>query len=73
VVHPISSGSSGAVGEDTSVGAEAAWEAGGGVAAGTGASTGGMGMATGVEAGPSDAVAEDASTSMGSSSSSSVM
>jgi hypothetical protein len=32
-----------------------------------------MGMATGVEAGPSDLVAEDASTSMSSSSSSSVM
>jgi hypothetical protein len=60
VVHPISSGSSGAAGEGTGVGAEAAWEAGGGVAAGTGASTGGMGKATGVEVDPSDVVAEDA-------------
>jgi hypothetical protein len=73
VVHPISSGSSGAAGEGTGVGAEAAYEAGGGVAARTSASTRRMGTATGVEVDPSDAVAEYASTSIGFSSLSSVM
>jgi hypothetical protein len=73
VVHPISSGSSGVAGEVTSVGAEATCEAGGGVTAGTSASTGGMGTTTGVEVDPFDSVAEYASTSIGSTSSSSVM
>jgi hypothetical protein len=73
VVHPIFSCASRAAEGGTGVDAEDADDVGAGVAAGTGASIGGMDTTTSVEAGTSIGVGGFTSTSMGSSSSASEM